>query len=107
MKPSVFLLVATASATNVQYYYDGGCSDYAVEIDNVYEDGSCFGYQWTGSNSANIATCSESVCQCTFYAQAGCEGLSEQASIVTGDPDAANCASNYGAGFQSFRCEAS
>lgn len=83
----------------VNYYYDGGCSDYAIDIPNPPND-SNYNYQYSNTNSANIANCdSYDYCSCNFYTQPNSSGPMEAADYY-GD----NCASNWGGGFQSFTC---
>jgi hypothetical protein len=91
---------ALASAIQINYYSDGGCSNYLVSPPNVPTDGSCYDYQFGGTNSANIANCDYNACYCIFYVNSGCVGLQEPTSV----PSGSNCASNYGSGFSSFRC---
>ncbi|KAI8959012.1 hypothetical protein F5Y11DRAFT_334438 [Daldinia sp. FL1419] len=86
------------SGFQVNYYTDGGCTAYLVSI-FPSTDGSCYDYSYTGDNSANIANCDSSNCQCTFYAQSGCQGAAQTISYNSG-----NCASNYGHGFLSMKC---
>ncbi|KUJ07552.1 uncharacterized protein LY89DRAFT_789630 [Mollisia scopiformis] len=93
--------LASAGSIHINYYTDGGCSDYLVSPPNVPTDGSCYTYQYGGTNSANIANCNGfGGCYCDFYEYSNCEGLSEPA----GTPDGPDCASNYGIGFASFQC---
>ncbi|KAH6990012.1 hypothetical protein EDB80DRAFT_882025 [Ilyonectria destructans] len=117
-----------AKSAKIQYYYDGGCSNYAVEF-NV-EAFTCMcvspifptprtnralyfleshadmlalhsNYGWGNSNSGNIAGCETGDCTCTFYENAGCSGSSE---ITSYDGPFDNCASRWGKGFKSVRC---
>ncbi|KAJ6133954.1 hypothetical protein N7523_000276 [Penicillium sp. IBT 18751x] len=90
----------TAATLQVNYYSDGGCSDYLTEI-YPSTDGTCYGYDWTGMNSANIARCTfpNGDCYCTFYTQANCKGAAQTVSYPND-----NCASNYGHGFVSMKC---
>lgn len=106
-----FIAATTALASNIQvnYYYDAGCSDYAVEVDNVPTD--CFTWGWRGSNSANIAKCvnpatgqeRQNGCQCQYYTQPNCQGPSEYRYWIDYGFDP-SCASNPSQGFQSFQC---
>lgn len=95
-------LAAAASAVQINYYKDGGCSDFNASPPSVPTDGSCYQWQFSGTNSANVANCDHSVCQCTFYSGANCQGAQD---VATSPGD--NCASNFGPGFQSFRCTVS
>jgi hypothetical protein len=101
MKTFAFLafVPALASAMNVNYYSDGGCSNYVSSPPNVPADGSCYNWQWSGSNSANIANCDYGTCVCSFHVDANCGGPYEQIEYGVND-----CASYYGTGFQSFAC---
>jgi hypothetical protein len=84
----------------VDYYWDDKCSQYALGIKNP-PNGGIFGYQYTNTNSANVANCSggANYCYCYFYTEANGAGTSDYA-VWGGN----NCASNPGAGFQSFKC---
>ncbi|WYZ46847.1 hypothetical protein EsH8_IX_001072 [Colletotrichum jinshuiense] len=102
--PTFLTVLATvgsvaAKSAKIQYYYDGGCSNYAVEF-NV-DAFTCINYDWTNSNSGNIAGCDTDDCTCTFYANRDCSGTSKITSI---DGVYDNCASNWGSGFKSVRC---
>ncbi|RYP20882.1 hypothetical protein DL765_002532 [Monosporascus sp. GIB2] len=85
----------------IQYYYDGGCSNYAVEF-NV-PSSTCYNYDWTNSNSANIASCDSMYkdCTCKFYEEKDCKGTLRTAQ---NDGPFGNCASNWGKGFKSVIC---
>ncbi|KAL5344294.1 hypothetical protein ACLOAV_010723 [Pseudogymnoascus australis] len=85
----------------VNYYHDGGCSDYAFSTTDVpyYE---YHNLDPAGTNSVNIANCNvspEKHCRCTFFADQNGGGKSVQA-----DNPGKNCASNWGSGFKSFYC---
>jgi len=93
--------LATAANIQVNYYTDGGCTAYASTPPNTPTNGGCYNWQWTGSNSANIANCNGfRQCTCLFYTQPNCGGAVEAAQYGGN-----NCASNWGAGFVSFRCQ--
>jgi hypothetical protein len=95
------LLFTLASATiKVQYYKDGGCTDYAIEF-NPPNGGSCWDYEWGGIRSANIASCSgKNLCYCEFYSETNCNG-----GKWTAEYGHNNCASNWsGGGFKSMKC---
>ena len=102
----------TVFAANIQvnYYTDGGCSDYAtsIEYSDTWDSG-CYNYQWDGSNSANIAGCpSGDPCECYFWPEENCQGQAQ--GYVTSvplsiNPSATNCASNWGVGWSSMRCD--
>ncbi|GKT90192.1 hypothetical protein Ct61P_08042 [Colletotrichum tofieldiae] len=83
-----------AKSAKIQYYYDGGCSNYAVEF-NV-EAFTCI-------NSGNIAGCDSRTkdCTCTFYENRDCSGAKQ---ITSYDGPCDNCASKWGKGFKSVRC---
>ena len=103
LSPWVFtsiITAATAADIQVNYYSDGGCADYMLAI-HPSTDFACYDYQWTGSNSVNIAstTFPNGDTVCTFYTQSGCSGASQ--TIVYPNN---NCASNYGHGFESMKC---
>jgi hypothetical protein len=97
---ATFITAATAATLKVNYYSDGGCSNYMTSLTPT-TDYYCYDYVWTGSNSANIADCTfpNGKCLCTFYTQPHCKGA--QQTVVYG---ADNCASNWGRGFYSMRC---
>jgi hypothetical protein len=88
----------------VNYYWDGGCTDYALDIPMPPEQ-EIYNYAYTNTNSANIANCDYYWCDCTFYA--GPDGTGESWYVSSPSPSTAgngNCASNWGGGFQSFIC---
>ena len=74
---------ARDSGYKINYYTDGGCTDYLVSI-FPSTDGSCYDYSYTGDNSANIANCDGSNCQCTFYNQAGLEAIGDNLFLQSG-----------------------
>ena len=85
----------------INYYTDGGCSSFASSPPNPFTDNSCYNWQISGTNSANIANCDGfSTCDCSFYTQPNCGGASQSASFGGN-----NCASNWGQGFSSFKCQ--
>lgn len=94
------ITAVTAADLQVNFYSDGGCEDWLTSI-HPSIDYTCYGYQWTGTNSANIADCTfpNGQCICTFYTQDGCNGASQTVVYPNN-----NCASNYGHGFVSMRC---
>jgi len=106
LAPSILYLLAAAGraaagAVKVNYYSDGGCSAFMVSI-WPFDTMSCYNWQWTGSNSANIAGCpTGGSCYCQFYQAANCQGGAHSAVQVPFGP---SCASNWGYGFQSMRC---
>ncbi|USP82015.1 uncharacterized protein yc1106_09289 [Curvularia clavata] len=90
-----------ASAVKVQYYSDGGCSNYLVEF-HPSPAGECYNYEYSNQHSANIASCegSRAKCSCTFYEQRNCKGKSWKATYGGN-----NCASNWdGGGHKSVAC---
>ncbi|RDW78707.1 uncharacterized protein DSM5745_05559 [Aspergillus mulundensis] len=97
---TTLLTGALSADLQVNYYSDGGCSDYMTSI-HPGTGGSCVDYVWTGSNSINIADCTfpNGACTCTFYTQPGCSGAKQQV-VYPND----NCASNWGRGFYSMKC---
>jgi hypothetical protein len=99
---SVLLSSATLTVADyiqVNYYWDGGCSNYALDIP-MPPNNSNYNYQYSNTNSANIANCDGyDYCYCTFYTQPDSSGPSQKVDYY-GD----NCASNWGQGFQSFTC---
>ena len=99
--PLLAALATVASATKVQYYRDGGCSDYAVEL-SPPSDGTCWGYQYDGTHSAKITSCTSprTGCYCEFFQEEGCRGGKWTATTGT-----TNCASNWnGGGFKRLKC---
>jgi hypothetical protein len=88
---------ATASYIQVNYYYDGGCSDYASQPPNV-PYGSVYNWSWDHSGSANIANCDDyDFCSCTFFTQSN--GGGPRYTVQPG-----SCATNWPYGFKSFEC---
>jgi hypothetical protein len=97
----ISLFAALAFAINVNYYSDGGCQNRILSLPNVPQGGSCYEYQWNGMNSADIRNCQSSECHCRFFAGPYFgNGVFKDVVI----PEAQNCASNWGAGFQYFEC---
>jgi hypothetical protein len=103
---SLVILAATATdvalvaakVLRVQYYTDGGCTEYLTSIEPIQS--SCYQYQYTGANSANIVQQDGSGNQnplCYFFSGPDCTGSWESV-----ENDA--CASNYGVGWQSMDC---
>ncbi|RYP45625.1 hypothetical protein DL768_008062 [Monosporascus sp. mg162] len=92
---------AAGESAKIQYYYDGGCSNYAVEF-NV-PGSTCYNYDWSNSNSGNVAGCNSRYndCTCRFYENSDCKGTGKTAQ---NDGPFGNCASNWGKGFKSVRC---
>jgi hypothetical protein len=98
---SATLTVAQSTYMQVNYYWDGGCTDYALSIPWP-PDNEIYNYAYTNTNSANIANCDGyDYCECTFYAGPDGTGESWSASYYVAE----NCASNWGGGFQSFNCQ--
>lgn len=90
--------LAVGQSIQVNYYWDGGCEDFALALPNPPQ--IIFDYTYTGTNSENIANCDYDYCNCQFYVEPNAVGVPIQLSWG-GD----NCASNWGGGFQSFHCE--
>lgn len=98
-------------AMKIQYYWDGGCRNYAGQQMLGYTDNhapsECKQFYIAGSWSANIANCIDgSGCNCTFYTDDQCQSPVEPeyntgyvANGVHG-----NCAHNNGNGFRSYKC---
>ncbi|KAL4910985.1 hypothetical protein BDW74DRAFT_172438 [Aspergillus multicolor] len=91
------ITAVSAYELKVNYYSDGGCSDYLVSVwPSVV--GDCYDYDYSGTNSANIADCKDFyACGCTFYQEKGCTGT--ESSPLTG-----SCKSNWGGGWKSMKC---
>jgi hypothetical protein len=88
----------TARSFQVNYYYDGGCSDYASQAPNV-PNNAIYNWSWGGSGSANIANCDGyDICYCIFYTQPNGGGSRFEV-------DYGVCASNWPNGFKSFVCQ--
>ncbi|KAH8726477.1 hypothetical protein GQ44DRAFT_771242 [Phaeosphaeriaceae sp. PMI808] len=107
---SVVSLLTTAALVSsetlkVNYYKDGGCSKYLVSVNPGWN--GCYNYQYSEMNSANIANCDKSFrgCVCYFYAEANCKGGAGTWVTTTGSYGNDNCASNWGKGFKSMRCD--
>lgn len=91
--------LAVGTYVQINYYSDGGCQDYVLSIPNP-PGSTVYNYQYSGTNSANIANCDGYLdCSCTFYTEPNGQG--NQQFIMSDDND---CASNWGGGFQSFKC---
>jgi hypothetical protein len=89
---------AVGQYIQVNYYWDGGCADFALDIPNPPYGN--FNYAYTGTNSANIANSDGyDWCYCNFYTQPNGGGAVEALDYYGN-----NCASNWGEGFQSFDC---
>ncbi|SCV30716.1 uncharacterized protein FFB14_03190 [Fusarium fujikuroi] len=96
-------LNARAVDLKVQYYKDGGCSDYAVSIWPGTSN-SCYGYSYSNTNSANIVTCGGRgvACTCYMFEQDNCKGSSVRTVALSGSGSA--CVSNWGKGYRSMKC---
>ncbi|GFF26286.1 hypothetical protein IFM46972_01722 [Aspergillus udagawae] len=68
---ATFITAATAATLQVNYYSDGGCSNYMTELKPSPSPTTCVDYVWGGSNSMNIAACTfpNGKCICTVYTQ--------------------------------------
>ncbi|KAI1026532.1 hypothetical protein LB503_013568 [Fusarium chuoi] len=82
-------LNARAVDLKVQYYKDGGCSDYAVSIWPGTSN-SCYGYSYSNTNSANIVTCGSRgvACTCYMFEQDNCKGSSVRTVALSGSGSA-------------------
>ncbi|EXK27668.1 hypothetical protein FOMG_15901 [Fusarium oxysporum f. sp. melonis 26406] len=69
-------LNARAVDLKVQYYKDGGCTDYAVSIWPGTSN-KCYGYSYSNTNSANIVSCGGRgvACTCYMFEQDNCKRL--------------------------------
>lgn len=96
-------LAVTASSIKVNYYSDGGCNDYMISI-SPSDNGKCYTYNWRGQNSVGIAECHASLgCYCDFYTEENCKGN----KVYKEYQDRGGwCASNWGHGFLSMKCNA-
>ncbi|KAH7399317.1 hypothetical protein BKA66DRAFT_565400 [Pyrenochaeta sp. MPI-SDFR-AT-0127] len=101
-------LLSTATSVcgwtlKVNYYKDGGCKDYLVSVNPGWN--GCYNYQYNEMNSANIADCDGSFagCTCRFFTEKNCKGGAW--TTATGSFGWDNCASNWGSGFKSMRCD--
>ncbi|EAW17417.1 uncharacterized protein NFIA_073320 [Aspergillus fischeri NRRL 181] len=85
---ATFITAATAATLKVNYYSDGGCSDYMASI-NPSPGFSCYDYVWTGSNSVNIADCTfpNGKCICTFYTQPHSSSMASERSGLIIKPE--------------------
>ncbi|CEI63438.1 hypothetical protein FVEN_g41 [Fusarium venenatum] len=85
----------------IQYYYDGGCSQYATEF--KVGDFECINYDYGNTNSGNVAGCDSrnNDCECKFYQNRDCKGPLMRAGT---DSVFGNCASQWGKGFKSVYC---
>ncbi|KAH6632525.1 hypothetical protein F5144DRAFT_534118 [Chaetomium tenue] len=102
---ALFATAVNAAHIKVNYYSDGGCSDYMISI-YPSTDWTCYDYNWSGQNSVGIAECTfpNGVCYCDFYTHGGCSGASIGKSLSYSGSDPGWCASNWGHGFESMRC---
>ncbi|KAG5745541.1 hypothetical protein H9Q72_014107 [Fusarium xylarioides] len=98
---AALITAISAAELKVNYYKDGGCSQWAGVSLHPGTSWGCYTYTWNGANSANIADCTypNGKCACTFYTQQYCKGASETV-IYPKD----NCASNWGHGYESMKC---
>ncbi len=83
----------------VNYYWDGGCSDWANSLSITFNDPSrCIQYDIEGSWSANIAACKDWSwgCYCDFYSDANCKNHAGYVDGVANN----KCANNGGKGFR-------
>ncbi|KAH8696558.1 hypothetical protein BGW36DRAFT_381233 [Talaromyces proteolyticus] len=110
--PAVIMALAVGSAVaneqmQLNYYNDGGCSDYSTQVDVTWatkfvsgkynSPPSCYNYQY--GNSVNVANCHESHCWCDFYEGDDCTGYSQRSIYENGGSNCAT-ASNR----KSFQC---
>lgn len=105
------VLADHGQAMSIQYYWDGGCSNYAGEQMLGYADNhgpfECKQFYIAGSWSANIADCIDTAgCNCTFYTDDQCksEVKSEYNTGFVYHGVQPNCAHNDGNGFRSYNC---
>ncbi|EME77466.1 uncharacterized protein MYCFIDRAFT_184224 [Pseudocercospora fijiensis CIRAD86] len=97
-----FIIGLTSAVQKVQYYYDGGCSSYAVEF-WPSQNGDCYNYEYGNTNSANIVWADYNSAFCSFFTQSNCQGSAHSACLGWGCTSG-NCASNWGSGFKSVQC---
>ncbi|KAB8234040.1 uncharacterized protein BDW43DRAFT_310713 [Aspergillus alliaceus] len=100
LQPFILASVITAVSAaelKVNYYSDGGCTNYLTSI-WPGDVGRCYDYDYTNTNSANIANCNGyQLCTCSFYSEKGCKGKEEYRI-------GSSCASNWGTGWASMKC---
>ena len=59
----------------INYYWDGGCTNYAAQVDWDSTWYGCYNYYVSGTWSNSIATCRSAYgCSCTFYSNSNCAG---------------------------------
>jgi hypothetical protein len=82
-------LNARAVDLKVQYYKDGGCTDYAVSIWPGTSN-KCYGYSYSNTNSANIVSCGGRgvACTCYMFEQDNCKGNSVRTVALSGSGSA-------------------
>jgi len=91
-----------AGQLKVNYYTDGGCSQFRKSFFPVAY-GGCINNDNSNSPSMNIANCDGfRACRCDFYVHDNCQGAVATVFYYTNYPN--NCASNYPSGFKSMKC---
>lgn len=88
--------IAACDYIQINVFKNGDCTNYMTSFD-PYTDGTCYNWDWNGSNSDGIVDCSNESCYCYFYTLPDCGGSYQYFSGTGG------CASN-GGGWQSVKC---
>ena len=105
LKPvtSEYELSKRSELVQVNYYWDGACSNYAAQVD--YDSSwTCYNYYVAGSWSSNIANCyNGDNCQCWWFATSDCVRTSCMGTSHYG-PGGETCFDNQGQGVWSFTC---
>ncbi len=100
-KRDIHLLTYSTNLSTSQSM-DTQCDTYAPSPPNTPQDGSCYTWEWTGSQGAKITACADGiVCSCAFFSDTNCNNMVTMLDYKSGD-----CASYPGHGFGSFWCEA-
>jgi hypothetical protein len=88
----------------INYYWDGGCKNYAAQVDWQSNWYGCYNYYIPGTWSNSIATCrSANGCLCTFYSNSDCTGGGTEWNAYRNGNNV-NCNNNGGLGVRSLRC---
>jgi hypothetical protein len=100
--PLFATLTTARNYTQVNYFYDNACSDFASSPPNVPNNFLLYNWETTGTNSAGIANCEGyEQCQCWFYTGVGPVENDTSALAETSFPNS-TCVTGH---FASFSCQ--
>lgn len=95
--------ICGANDWQINYYWDGGCSDYAGEADIGRKDGILtYNYYLAGTWSNNVVKCPGQNSQCALFS--GTNGGGNYLGTAYCGNGSNNCVNNNGAGVRSMKC---